>query len=213
MKKNCSKLHSILCHFSVSCIVFLSPLFYPTLYDETLSWFIIELALRVWFLFSCSFYTYPAMKVSHLYTNEKDGSIQLRNTSLSPPVFDLGTVADSPSSFCCIPSAPPYFFWDGCVYLISKDCWHGSGFHGNTFQTASVSVMCCCICFSDCVSVRDTEGCSILWTCILTISQAASIKKEMRVWLCFSISVCACVRVWPLAKRLKVIRTEVCESY
>lgn len=110
MNKNCSKLHSILCHFSVSCIVFQSPLFYPTLYDETLSWFIIELALRVRFLFSCSFYTYPAMKVSHLYTNEKDGSIQLRNTSLSPPVFDLGTVADSPSSFCCIPSAPPYFF-------------------------------------------------------------------------------------------------------
>lgn len=52
----------------------------------------------------------PAMKVSHLYTNEVHVSVQLGNASLSPPVFDLGTVVASPSSSRCIPSAPSYFF-------------------------------------------------------------------------------------------------------
>lgn len=97
--------------------------FVTTFLSHTLWWNLVLVHHRVGsesvILFSCSFYTYPAKKVSHLYTNEKDGSIQLRNTSLSPPVFDLGTVADSPSSFCCIPSAPPYFF-ETVVYISSQ---------------------------------------------------------------------------------------------
>lgn len=75
-------------------------------------------------------------------------------------------------------------FWERSVYLISKECWHGSSFHGNTLQTASVAVMCH-ICFSDCVSGKDTEVCSVLGRCILSVWAS--------LWLC----VC-CLWVWGL---------------
>lgn len=104
-----------------------------------------------------------------------------------------------------------FYFLDYSVFyfLISKECWHGSSFHGNTFQTASVSMMCSCISSSDCMSARDTEVCSILWTCILTSVEQLVLGKRLECD-CFFVSLCLFWCVWLLAK---VIRAEVYESY
>lgn len=111
----------------------------------------------------------------------------------------------SPSYFILL--APPHFLCvrarDHSVSVIWKACRHGSGFHGNTFQTASLSVLCffffCIFCSDSFFFVRDTEVCSISWACILTICRAANIKNR-------------CVFVWLLGNCLKVIRAEVGSS-
>lgn len=59
-------------------------------------------------------------------------------------------------------SLPPFFFLPA-LYLISKECWHESSFHGNGFQTASASVARRGICASDCTSAGDAG----VWMCIL----------------------------------------------
>lgn len=101
------------------------------------------------------------MKASHLFTNEEEGSVQLSITSLSPPVVDLGTVAASPSLFRCIPLAPVFFFWLGffffetVLYISSpRNADRGVVSMETHFRQRRYLQMCCCICFSGCVSVR-----------------------------------------------------------
>lgn len=107
------------------------------------------------------FFIFTTLHVSHLYTNEADNFIH-RSCLSSPSVRDLGTVEASPSSSSRIPLAPLYFF-ETILYLSSqRNAGRGAVCMETQFQTASVSVLCCCICCSACISVRDTEVCSIL---------------------------------------------------
>lgn len=139
----------------------------------------------------------------------------LMSCTWSPPVFDLDTVAASPSSSHCIPfgSFVGFFLWvflgGGGLFCICHlkrmPAWERFPWQ-HISDSVSIHAVLFCICSWDCLSARDAEVCSILWTCILTISRAARTKREGRVFMCVCIYVCVCVSdclptVWRLLEQ------------
>lgn len=129
-------MHSIfLCHPNKAFISF---------YPKTPSW---NLLCWLWY---CDFYflvhvTLPCkVKLSHLYTNEGNDLIYLVVVIVvTSCLWPWHTVSALNLLILFHPRGSSMFFWDHSVSVISKECRHGSGFHGNPFQTASVSMLCC----------------------------------------------------------------------